>query len=179
MLLMGTLKAAVTDKLYIVWSGSLIAIAGIALIAGALTGGDDAAANVVASPTAVPATPTATPRPLSDAQVLIDTRRVLDLNALAGALEEYRTQEGAYPSTENNLMTVCASAFDPGCLLLTIDPDLSADDGYEPYWYRSDGASYVLFAQIERADPDHPCPEELPAALRTGDVYCIQSEGAE
>ena len=39
MLLMGTLKAAVTDKLYIVWSGSLIAIAGIALTAINMFGG--------------------------------------------------------------------------------------------------------------------------------------------
>lgn len=176
---MDSVKAALTDRFYIVWSGALVAIAGIALIAGALTGGDDAAATVVASPTAVPATATPTPRPLSDAQVLIDTRRVLDLNAIAEALEAYHEREGSYPSTEDNLMTVCASGFDPGCLLLTIDPKLSATDGYEPYWYRSDGASWVLFAQIERANPAHPCPEEVPADLRAGDVYCIRSEGAE
>lgn len=176
---MSTFKAALTDRMYIVWSGALIAIAGIALIAGALTGDTPANANVVASPTAVPANATPTPRPLSDAEVLIDTRRVLDLNAISEALVAYRDANGAFPSTENNVMTVCASGFDPGCLLLSIDPDLSATDGYEPYWYRSDGTSYVLYAQIERADPAHPCPKEVPADLAAGDVYCVQFQGAE
>lgn len=175
---MPTLKAALSDRVYVVWSGALIAIAGIALVIGALTTSDPAGANVVASPTVGPE-PTATARPLSSAQVLIDTRRILDLAAAADALETYRGAQGHYPSTENNLTTLCAGAFDPGCLLLAVDPDLSAGDGYEPYWYRSDGAAYVLYAQIERADPAHACPDEVPDDLRAGEVYCIGSEGAE
>lgn len=177
---MATLRTALADGVYIACCGALIAIAGIALIAGALTGGSDAAANVAVPPDpSATATATATPRPLSTAQLLIDARRTLDLNALAAALKTYRSKEGAYPSTENRLMTVCAGALDPGCLLLSIDPDLSAGDGYEPYWYRSDGDAYVLYAQIERADPAHPCPDELPDDLEVGEVYCIQSAETE
>ncbi len=166
-----TLAAALRDRTYLIWSGALLIVLGGAIIFTSLDEG--AAGDVVeTSPTSVP-----TPPPLSASQILVDARRILDLDAIAVALDAYRQEHGAVPTTENHTTTVCTSGFDPGCLLLSVAPKLPATDGYEPYWYRSDGTSYVLYSQIERADPAHPCPSDVPDALRPGDVYCLQHEG--
>ena len=173
---MGILRSAMRDREYLVWSGALLFILGISLLVLSQTGGADADGTPVAVVSPTPAA-TATPSGPTPEQVMLDARRLLDLDTVAKALETYRTQHGAYPSTENNPMTLCASGFDPGCLLLAIAPKLPATDGFRPYWYRSDGASYTLYTRIETPDPAHVCSDE-PLALGGGSVYCLKKQGA-
>lgn len=106
-----------------------------------------------------------------------DTRRTADLAALRDLLETYRSRNGAYPTTEDYILTLCATAWDAGCLLTTVSSHVPASDGQHPYWYRSDGASYTLFAIVD-APPDRgDCPSQLPQALSGGPVLCVRSTG--
>lgn len=106
-----------------------------------------------------------------------DARRIADLRTLAGLLDQYRSATGAYPSTQMYFNTICTQAFDAGCLLTTISKQIPTGDGANPYWYRSDGATYALFARADTALVQADCPAELPPALAGGSVICLTSGG--
>ena len=116
-------------------------------------------------PTETPG-PTSTPgpAPTTDAQATAtvptggederDGTRVQDLQRIALALDEYRSDEGDYPSTGGNIQTLCAfTDADAGCELesyfdeLPIDP--LGDPSVQGYWYASDGQSFTIYAQRE------------------------------
>ena len=100
-----------------------------------------ASSTPVSTPLAALTPAAATTPAYSD--VLLDARRQLDLGTLADALELYRTQYGAYPSTNNEFQTVCVNQYDAGCQLLSVTPKVSGSDGETPYWYRSNGRTFT------------------------------------
>lgn len=124
-------------------------------------------------PTAVPEA-TARTQPTQSAD---DARRTADLAELRGLLETYRSRTGAYPATESYTLTLCATAWDAGCLLTSVSSHLPASDGLHPYWYRSDGASYTLFALVDAPPDRNDCPPQLPPTLSGGPVLCVNSPG--
>ena len=132
------------------------------------------------SPTQGPPTATPVPEPGGEERDLI---RQGDLQSVQESLEEYRAENGSYPSTENNIQTLCIFESDEGCALeevlqpIPVDPldppgEPSADNGY---WYTSDGDSYTVFAQREgEALPE--CAAEHPEHLQHIDsLLCVQS----
>jgi hypothetical protein len=126
------------------------------------------------SPTAtlsVPPTPTLT-------QLLLDSKRAFDLARDATALELYRRRSGSYPSSNSEFTHFCTLAFDPGCQLLSVTTDFTGGDAIHPFWYRSDGKTYTIFAQAEGAVADNNCPPELPPALTDVPVLCVGGGGA-
>lgn len=132
----------------------------------------DASAPATA-PVTVPDVATQTP----PAQSAGDARRTADLATLSDLLETYRSRHGAYPTTESYTMTVCTSGWDPGCLLTSLSSHLPASDGSHPYWYRSDGATYTLFALVDAPPARDDCPPPLPPTLSGGPVLCVSSPG--
>ena len=120
--------------------------------------------------------PSAVPSPTL-AQVLLVSRRALDLSADAAALETYRARYDAYPSSEGLFMTFCNLAYDPGCRVISVTEKISAGDGTYPYWYRSDGKTYTLFAQVETPLANNHCPAELPPLLASLPVLCVSAPG--
>jgi hypothetical protein len=131
---------------------------------------------VVAQPSPL-VQPTAVVTPALSPAALIDARRQLDLARVQEVLEAYRARYGAYPSTDGYFTTMCASAFDPACKLLEVSRDWSPTDGYEPYWYRSDGVTYTLFSRAEDLPPSGNCASPTPPALAGGHVYCVSGGG--
>jgi hypothetical protein len=83
-----------------------------------------------------------------------DQQRQLDLADVAEALEAYRAEDDAYPSTNNNVQTLCVFADDDnGCALIDfLDPiplDPLGDPVNNGYFYQSDGQAFALFALRE------------------------------
>lgn len=130
-----------------------------------------ASSTPIATPRAASAPAAATPPAYGD--VLLDARRQLDLAALRDALELYRRQYGAYPSTNDQLQTVCAVQWDAGCQLLFVTSKVHGSDGETPYWYRSNGRSFTLFSPAAIAPSKDACPAEFPARLAGGPLYCL------
>jgi hypothetical protein len=167
------------DRWYVASLAALVAILLVATLTLATTGsqGD---AQVVASPTAAPATPTRVapaPTPTPDrAAGALDFGRALDLGRISDALSVYRTRYGAYPYTAGAVTAVCAQGSEAACALFAIDPELPVDDGLSPYWYASDGASYTLVAVAALPQPDtSACPATLPAGV--SQVMCVRVGG--
>lgn len=125
----------------------------------------------------VPATVPGVATPTPPAQSGDDARRTADLATLSDLLETYRSRHGTYPTTESYTMTVCTSAWDAGCLLTSLSSHLPASDGPHPYWYRSDGATYTLFALVDAPPAQDDCPPPLPPTLSGGPVLCVSSPG--
>jgi hypothetical protein len=121
-----------------------------------------------------PAAATNVPEPT---QSPADARRAADLATLRDLLEQYRADHGAYPTTEHYTVTLCATAWDAGCLLTTLSSRVPASDGTHPYWWRSDGSSYTIFAFVDAPPAQDDCPTELPKALAGGPVLCVNSPG--
>jgi hypothetical protein len=165
------------DPWYVV---SLAVLFGVIAVSLGFAGGSSAASTPNASPIpstgAIDPTPAAEP-PRAPAQAALDARRAEDLDADAAALEIYRTRNGAYPSSEENFMTFCKLAFDPGCQVIAVTTKISAGDGTYPYWYRSDGKTYTLFARAEAESADSRCPSELPPQLVSAPVLCVSAPG--
>lgn len=119
------------------------------------------------------ATATATPAGPSAADAALDARRRDDLASVAAALDAYRAKNGGYPSTNDEFGTLCAQAFDAGCLLTTVVKQLPASDGTNPYWYRSSGKTYTLFTRLQNAVEPNNCPAQVPPALASAPIYCL------
>jgi hypothetical protein len=127
--------------------------------------------------TSVPAVAPNVPDRTQPTQSADDARRTADLAALRDLLETYRSRHGAYPTTESYILTLCTTAWDAGCLLTSVSSHVPASDGPHPYWYRSDGTSYTLFAIVDAPPPQDDCPPQLPPALSGGPVLCVSSPG--
>lgn len=127
--------------------------------------------------TSVPAVAPGVPAGTQSTPSTDDVRRSADLAALRDLLETYRSRNGAYPTTESYILTLCATAWDAGCLLTSLSSHVPASDGTHPYWYRSDGTSYTLFAMVDAPPARGDCPSQLPPALSGGPVLCVSSPG--
>lgn len=156
----------------------LIAASALALTSG---GSDDVTPpSDAASPTgtAAPPTPEATATSAASyGDVLADSKRMLDLAAVAVVLEQFHAREGQYPATFGPVELTCTEGSDPGCELLALEAQLPLFDGAEPYWYQSDGAAYTLFTTLSVAAQDDACPLYLPPALEGGAVGCVAGGG--
>ncbi|HYM16727.1 MAG TPA: type II secretion system protein GspG [Dehalococcoidia bacterium] len=148
---------------------ALIAVTVVSLVLAQRT-----SSNAVAAPGGVQAAATRTATPTQSAA---DARRTADLAAIGKLLETYKAANGTYPTTERYFTTLCQRAFDAGCLLTTIAKGVPFTDGSNPYWYRSDGRSYSVFAAADAAAAPNNCPSELPPALAGKAVLCVNSAG--
>ena len=129
------------------------------------------------SPTQGP--PTATPAP-EPGGAERDLTRQGDLQSIEAAWEEYRADNGSYPSTEGNIQTLCVFDSDEGCALEEVLQPVPVDPLGEPlaengYWYTSDGDSYTVFAQRE-SEALPQCAAEHPEHLQDIEsLLCVQS----
>lgn len=156
----------------------IFALANVVVIQGGTPAGADSAA--VATPTRpAVATQRAAPTPAPTADpVTADFARTLDLAAARDALGAYYRANGAFPATNGGVTTLCDDAADAGCVLSSMDVELSFDDGDDPYWYASDGRTFTLIARAALSQPgEQPCPENLPAQLASGPVICMTGRG--
>ena len=135
------------------------------------------------SPTGGGEEPTATEAQVQPGGEERDTARVLDLDAIRDALEQYRQEQGEYPDSGGNVQTLCVfPEFDKGCELKDVLDPLPIDPLGEPitengYWYSGTGDEYAVFAQRE-SDLFPECPEH-PAFLRQFDtILCVQGPSA-
>jgi hypothetical protein len=170
------------------WYGSSLAALCVILAAGGIflatrssDGQTDNAVNATATATAAEPTsrPAATATPVPD-PVTFDFARALDLLKVGQTLEAYFDENGAYPESGGEVVTLCEQTGDPGCVLTTIVVDVPFDDGEEPYWYVSDGATFTLIARAALTQEDtSACPDELPDALAALPVMCASGTGAQ
>ena len=133
------------------------------------------------SPTAGPEQATATVQSAEGGEDR-DQVRQQHLAEVQQALEDYRAEEGEYPTTNNNIQTLCVyEGDDAGCALKDfLDPlpqEPLGDPSINGYFYQSDGERYVLYA-IREADAVPEC-EDHPAHLERFDsVMCVSEPGA-
>ncbi len=151
-------------------------------IAGA-SGGSSASSKrnsaTLASPSAIP-TATVTPQAVATPgidEILLDSRRKLDLARIRDALEAYRQKFGTYPRTNGAAATLCAKAGDAGCALSAVSSGLPFNDGQHDYWYESDGQTFTLFSRLQIADASSACPAGAPRELAGGPVFCLGPQG--
>jgi hypothetical protein len=125
------------------------------------------------SPTAGAATATTVSEPGEDQR---DVTRQQDLAAIAAALTQYEGDNGSFPTTDGNVQSLCAFENDGGCELSEVlDPipgDPLGDPGTNGYWYRSDGATYTLWAQRE-TDQGEECADHPDHLEDFDSLYCL------
>jgi hypothetical protein len=130
------------------------------------------------TPTPVGARPTPPPRPTVGPQVPgtpaeRDAQRRADQLTLTAALLQYRTDNGAFPTTNGQIQTLCAYVdLDVGCAVgeyvdpVPRDPLAAVEDA--GYWYRSDGTTAFVYISFEgpvldeRCETDYVLFEDLP-----------------
>jgi hypothetical protein len=176
------LPESVRDPRYWVPIAALLGVIAISL---AFRGGSSDDGQELASPPASPieatattaSAPTAAAKPTPELDdVLLDSRRALDLAKLAEILDTYRQRNGAYPSTAGVLVTMCARGGDAGCAVTTVARDIPFNDGELPYWYASDAKTATLVAHAEIESDSTACPTAIPAELASGALICLQVE---
>ena len=111
------------------------------------------------TPTPIGAGPTPRPRPTAAGGAGTpeerDAERRADVLILFDALLKLRARDGAFPSTNNNIQSLCVyQEIDQGCNLRdVIDGDLPSDPLGEPgangYWYQSDGTTAKVYISLE------------------------------
>lgn len=107
-----------------------------------------------------------------------DVTRVRDLAAIAEALQQYREENGSYPTTEGNIQTLCAFVdLDAGCALEEVLSPLPQDPLGDPvrfgYFYSSTGTAFSLYAK--RESDQFPECQELPSHIaELGSLLCTQ-----
>ncbi len=163
------MTAVIRDPRYALPFAVLLCVIGVS----AVLGRTNSSASTAAATPAASATATAMPAGPSAADVALDARRRDDLASVAAALDAYRAKNGGYPSTNDEFGTLCARAFDAGCLLTTVVKQLPASDGTNPYWYRSSGKTYTLFTRLQTAVEPNNCPVQAPPALASTPIYCL------
>jgi hypothetical protein len=104
---------------------------------------------------------------------LLDARRRFDLAALHDALQSYAGFFGKYPSTDGALTTFCSRWTDAGCDVIVHGRGLPASDGFIPYWYTSDGATYTIMARMRGWPPTNDCPEPLRPEIGNLPALCV------
>ncbi len=155
---------------YLLPLGVLIAVTIVSLALAQATTPDGGSQPQVAAPTAAAVPTAATESPA-------DAARAADLATIADVLATYKSRNATYPTTQQYFATLCQLAFDAGCLLTTVSKDLPVTDGTTPYWYRSDGQSYTLFAAADASPDPDTCPAETPPALAGKPLICLSSAG--
>ncbi len=145
--------------------------------------------NAYIPPTATPIGLVATPRPrptfagaLKGTSADRDAKRRGDRLQLLAAANKLKATAGSYPSTNNNVQTVCAfKGVDTGCafkdaLGTEIPSDPSADPVKNGYWYSSDGQSLKFYAALEGDVPDdQKCPTTDTELKKKLNLICIKS----
>jgi hypothetical protein len=151
--------------------GPFAALIGVIVLSAVLAGRSGGAS---AAPSA--ATATAAPRvartPGAD-EILLDSRRFIDLNKLADTLKTLRQKDGAYPATDGVYKPICFAVGDPTCVLASLAGKVPASDGQYAYYYRSDGATFTLVAHTQVWPQQDNCPADVPAAFDGGPVLCV------
>jgi len=154
--------------------GPFAALIGVIVLSAVLagrSGGASAAPQATATVTAT-AVPRVARTPGAD-EVLLDTRRFIDLNKLADTLKTLRQKDGAYPTSGGVYKPICFAAGDPACMLPSLAGKIPASDGQYAYYYRSDGATFTLVAHTQVWPQHDNCPADVPAAFDGGPVLCI------
>lgn len=136
-------------------------------------------APTVAPTTSAALTPTAAPTAVSNTVASMrDETRKADLAAIKAALAKYHDEEDEYPDTGGNIATACIFPdLDPLCDL-DLDPlpsDPRGDPSKNGYWYKSDGKTYVVMAEVELPQNATPtvCPDNVNASLDRENLYCV------
>lgn len=138
-----------------------------------------------ATPTLPPGAPTPRPAPtfapgVSGDPAERDQERRLDLIRLAGAAEAVRAETGSYPSTANNVQTLCAyQNADVGCAFADALGEIPIDPLGDPirngYWYSSDGETARFYASLEGEVPESElCDTDDAELSKHANVICIQ-----
>jgi hypothetical protein len=156
----------------------LIAVAAVVVRVTAGTSPDVRAVVSTATPRATEAVATATAAPTEtpDADsVQLDFVRALELGTIRDALTAYADDNGAFPSTNGELVVLCDADGDgPGCVLTAYNTGVPFNDGLSPYWYASDGVTFTLVGIAALPQPSNgDCPAELPSALSNAHVMCM------
>jgi hypothetical protein len=138
-------------------------------------------------PTATPVGGGSTPRPrptfagsLNGTPAERDQKRRNDLLVLVDGFNRYKEANGSYPSTTNNVQTLCAyKDFDVGCkvgevLNGTVPLDPLNDPVGAGYWYASDGQTGKLYASLEEdIPPDQQCRTEDAELKKKFNLICV------
>jgi len=124
-------------------------------------------------PTFVP-TAIASPQPGGDVR---DGTRQNHLALLQQALQEYRSENGSYPSNGGGIQTLCVYPEDTGCELESVlDPILEdplGDPAQNGYFYSSDGRTFAIYTQRE-SEEFAACPEHPDHLARFSSLLCIK-----
>ena len=86
------------------------------------------------------------------------SRAKSDLSTLRASLENFRLDTGCYPMTQEGLGALSQN-IDRGILRGVSSSETLRDPWGRPYFYESDGESYVLGSFGSRADAVYPDPE--------------------
>lgn len=132
------------------------------------------------TPTGGGAATTPTPPAVEPGGDQRDAQRTQDLAAIEAALQQYHDKHGKYPSSNNNVQTLCAfPEFDLGCKLKEMLDPLPIDPKGEPitengYWFRATDDAYAVFAMRE-SDAFPACQERPEFLKQFATVLCITS----
>ena len=166
------------DMRYLAFAAGLAAVI-IASVAARGSGSSAAQPSATAqpAPTVAARTPLAARTPTA-AEKALDDARMADLTTIAEALDAYHKEFSSYPSTYGDFQLVCGTTADAACALRSFNPALpSRDRNALGYWYRSDGATFALFAAAAVQPIPNDCPRTLPPALSGGPIICLSSKG--
>jgi hypothetical protein len=119
------------------------------------------------TPTPTGARPTPPARPTVGPQVPgtpaeRDAQRREDYLVIVSALQQFKTDNGEFPSTDGQIQTLCVYVdLDEGCALIEyVDPvprDPLSSVENAGYWYSSDGAVARVYVSFEEDIPDERC----------------------
>lgn len=144
-------------------------------------------AYVGPTPTPIGFAPTPKPRPTvapgtsgSGNAVARDDKRREDLLLLLGAAARTKERNGAYPSTNGNVQTVCNyKDIDVGCAVLAL-ADGSAtikDPASIGYWYSSNGQSAQFYASLEGdVAKEDQCVTNDAELKKHDNVICVKAQ---
>ncbi len=135
------------------------------------------------TPTPIGARPTPKSRPTVGAvpgtPAERDGRRRNDLLIILDGFNKLKAREGSYPSTNNNLQTLCVfKQLDVGCKLKEVITGTPEDPLGNPlqngYWYQSDGKSLKIYASFEQdIPPDQQCPTDNVDLKKKANLICV------
>ena len=143
------------------------------------------AAPVSPTPYVPSATETPTPGPTSIPEVVArvhDQTRISDLYKIGVALDQYRSDKGEFPSTDNNIQSGCAYVdLDALCKIKDYLDPIPSDPNGDPvtngYWYVSDGKTFALIAGVDSPTDGTPamCEQRFYDHTKKTDLYCLKS----
>jgi type II secretory pathway pseudopilin PulG len=141
------------------------------------------AAPVSPTPYVPAATETPTPGPTAVPGVVAQVRdqtRLSDLYKIGVALEQYKSDKGEYPSSDNNVQSGCNYPdLDALCKIKDyLDPiptDPAGDPIINGYWYVSDGKSFTLIAAVDSPTDATPakCEQRFYQHTNKDNLFCL------